>query len=299
MLSGRSYQKRPIQDCIHHATQYRSDLKNVLKKAKLELTVASDNVESSRFKELTRVAEIQTVLKFDFTNIMTALTEKIDKGTSTHDFCVAIVKVAAYLEPLAKLLFILQESRKQVFYAEKAIDLVKEHLTKERTIEEMEKKNNEMIKNLGEASEGSAADDHPDEKTQFGNSALTDDKLDAVDSELQDAIDQGLKQDIDATLHVLAWGVEAVQEVNGYMENHHLSLYPLVKTMFFKGMDDRDDRGWIHDLRGDLNNIVGMSIRVETVMQKVYTLENACGDDGQESQSDESDNGFGTESQPY
>lgn len=288
MLSGGSPKIPSIRDCIHNATEYNGHVQDVLKRAKREVTVAKGDVQNSRMEELARVAEKQTFLKIDLEKITKALEKKIDPGTSTQDLCAAIIKVAAYLQDLAKLLFVLQESRKNDFYAEKAVDLVKGHFTQKRTIEQMQEMNEKMIEILHRKSEGSAADDVSGEKTQLDDCAATGDKLATTDSELQDAIDHGVKQDIDATRHVFAWMIQAVQEVNRYMEEHHLSLYPLFENMFIKAMDERDKRGWIDDLRRDLHEIVNMSIRVETVMEKVYTLEDACGDGGQTYQSDES-----------
>lgn len=299
MPTDRSSEKRPIRDCIDHVKEYNGHVQGVLKKARQALQVASDDVQNSRLKELARVTEEQTFLKFDFKNITKALHNKVDLGTSTQDLCAAIVKVAAYLEDLAKLLFVLQESRKKDFYAEKAVDLVKSHFTEERTIEQMEEMNKEMIKVLREKSKGSATDDLSEEKTQLGNSAATGDNLATIDDELQDAMDQGLELDIEASDHVLTWGVQAANEIDVCMTKHTISLHPLFKTMFLQGMDNRDARGWMHDLRTDLNNIVDMNTRVETVMEKASTLENACGVEGQASQSHESGGLSGEESQTF
>lgn len=299
MPTARSSKIRPIGDCIDDAGEYKGYVKGVLKKAKQALQVASDDVQNSRFEELARVAEKQSVLKFDFVIIKKALQEKIDLGTSTEDLCAAIVKVTAYLEDLAKLLFVLQESRKKDFYAEKAVDFVKSHFTEERTVEQMEEKNKEMINVLREKSKGSATDDLSEEKTQLGNSTATGDNLATIDDELQYAMDQGLKLDIEASDHVLTWGVEAANEIDVCMTKHTISLRPLFKTMFFQGMDNRDDRGWMDDLRTDLNNIVDMNTRVETVMDKAFTLENACGVEGEASESDESGHFSHEQSQPF
>lgn len=278
MASGGSSKIPSIQDCIDKAKAYNDSAQRVLKKAKLEVEDEGDLVQNSRLVELARVAENQTFLKFDLVNIVKALEKKIVLGTSTEDLCVAIVKVAAYLADVAELLFVLQESRKKEFYAEEAVNLVKIHFTQERTIEQMQKKNEQLIESLHRKSEGSAVDDPSEEQTQLGDCEATGDNLATIYGELQSAIEEGLRQDMDASGHVLLCGIKAVQEVNGYRENHHLNLYPLFENMFIKAMDERYDRSWMHDLRRDLNNIVGRSIRVETVMGMVHTLKNACGD---------------------
>ena len=293
MLTDMSSGRRPIEDCIADVTEYKGNVLWVAKRAKLALQVASNDLAKSRLTELASVTHQQTFLKVDFKNITEALHNKIDLGTSTEDLCAAIVKVTAYLEKVAKLLFLLQECRQTEFHAEEAVELVKGHLTEKRTIKEMEAMNEKMITGL----QGSAADDRSEEETQLGDSAATGDNLATTDDELQKAMDQGLKLDIDAARHVFAWAVEAVHIIDVCMQKHTISLRPLFETMFLQGMDNRDDRGWMHDLRENLNNIVDMNTRVQTVMDKASTMKKACGIHGQASQSDESGDSFGEASQ--
>ena len=293
MLTDMSSGRRPIEDCIADVTEYKGNVLWVAKRAKLALQVASNDLAKSRLTELASVTHQQTFLKVDFKNITEALHNKIDLGTSTEDLCAAIVKVTAYLEKVAKLLFLLQECRQTEFHAEEAVELVKGHLTEKRTIKEMEAMNEKMITGL----QGSAADDRSEEETQLGDSAATGDNLATTDDELQKAMDQGLKLDIDAARHVFAWAVEAVHIIDVCMQKHTISLRPLFETMFLQGMDNRDDRGWMHDLRENLNNIVDMNTRVQTVMDKASTMKKACGIHGQASQSDERGDSFGEASQ--
>ncbi len=217
---------------------------------------------------------------------MEGLKKKTALDTAIQDFCHAIVKIAAYLADVAKLLCVVQNFRKEEFYADRAVGLVETHFTKKRTIQLMEGENNKMIKTLhkkiqGSAANdpsGSAANDPSDDKTQLGDCDAIPDKLATIYDELQNTIEEGQKLDMQATRHVLTWAIQAVEEVNAYRAKHGLSLYLLVEDMFIKAMDERYARGWIDDLKQDLQNIAGSGIRVDTVMDMVSTLQKACGD---------------------
>lgn len=282
MSLGGPFPVPAIAECIQDAKEYDGLAQRVMKRARLDVEVASNHVQNSRLEALASVAEKFPFLQSHLEDIIKGLKKKIALDTSIQDLCHAIVKIAAYLADVAQLLFLVQEYRKMEFYAEGAVGLVKRHFTEKRTIQLMQKENKEMIKTLHQKWKGSAADDPSDNNTQLDDCEATGDNLATTYGQLQHAIEKGLKLDMDATQHVLAWEIQAVEEVNGYMAKHNLSLYPLVEDMFIKAVDERDDRIWIHDLKEDLNNIACRSIRVEKVMEMVSTLQKACGDGQQE-----------------
>lgn len=287
-MSFQSKIRRSIED----ARGYVDDAPRVLKRAKREVQLAMNELETWRLEALARVAKKFIFLQSPLEDIMDGLKNESALDTAIQDLCGAIVKIAANLAYVAELLDVVQDIRQEQFYAKGAVDLVKEHFTETRTIELMRTENTKMIETLpkksqGSAandasddktqqSQGSAADNGSDDKTQLGDCDATGDKLAKTYHKLQNTIEKGQQLDTEATQHVLDWGILAVEEANEYSAKHGLSLHLLVEYMFIKAVDERYTRGWIDDLKQDLQKIAAGSMRVHEVMEMVSTLEKAC-----------------------